>query len=980
MKTRRKYLKWLIPLTGILVALLGIGLSSEENSSLPDRVDYNYHIRPILSNNCYACHGPDVSTREADLRLDQFDSATASLENGDRAIVPGKPNNSQLIRRIYSSDPNLRMPPMESKKILTSYQKDLLKKWIEQGAEWKPHWAFIYPQPPVLSEKLNEDSPSAVIDHLLEKEQKRMGLIASPQADATRLARRLSYVLTGLPPNAEDVELLTSQTNIETYEKLVDQYLGSPQFGERWARHWMDVIRYAESAGHEADAIIGGAWRYRDYLIRAFNNDIPYDQFIMEHLAGDMLDSPRYNDEVGFNESVLATAFVCLGEAKSFPVNLKQEESERINTMIDVTSLAFQGLTVACARCHDHKFDPIPTSDYYAMYGMWESTRITPRAATIPRHVGANLVNMEEFKEKILGMIEGLDLKYNSSDEQNSENQLLTTTDQISDSIVQVIGDFRNGSWGGWSSDGWGFGASPVYKEVVFHHSENQFYFIEDGYASSRKLIPGLSGALRSPNFIIENDSLLIRARGNIGTIRVIIENYQPINDLLYGDLDIFLEDESWQNYDVNVSTWKGYQAYIEFIPGKYRMQSHKLQLDDYIEIEYVLAYNGKEPVIPTRSANEDGNPIKLNSRQRSQWSAVYDSLSLILYDSTHFIGLVQGGPVFSPVFKRGNYEQPGTEGVRHGFLSAIKAGPDKFPQDGSVRKAWARSVVDKQNPITSRIMVNRLWHYVFGKAIVETVDNFGVQGKLPSHPQLLDYIAIQFMEEGWSMKTMIKNMVMSRAFRRSTVADSSSLHIDAQNIFLSHYPVRRLEAEAIRDGVLFVSGRLDLKMYGEPVLVDYTPFLPSFKEGFGPKLSGPLDGAGRRSIYQMVQRNFLNPRMLTLDMPLPYGTVGQRNVSYTPAQSLSLLNDPFYHEQANRWAENLLRMGLGSDDARIQDIYLRAFARKPSELELSEAKEFLKKQAQSYDSTLSSGEITERLWIDYCHSIFNLKEFIHLL
>ncbi|MEM7374412.1 MAG: PSD1 and planctomycete cytochrome C domain-containing protein [Bacteroidota bacterium] len=977
-------MKWVLPIAAVFILGLTIGCWPEDaHSGLPDRVDFNYHIRPILSQNCYACHGPDESTREAGLQLDGWENATAPLEDGGYAIVPGKPHKSLLVDRVNSPDPEHQMPPPDSKKRLTAHQIALLERWIDQGAEWKPHWAFILPEQPKLPRALKQESPTptTVIDHLLEAEYKRLGLHPSSEARPSSLIRRLSYILTGLPPGPEEVQAFVENYSPESYEQAVEAYLSSPHFGERWARHWMDVIRYAESTGHETDDLIGGAWRYRDYLIRAFNEDLPYDQLVLEHLAGDLMESPRYHPETGLNESILGTAFLCMGEAKNFPVSLKQEETERIHTMIDVTSTAFQALTVGCARCHDHKFDPIPTKDYYAMYGMFEGSRISPWPARIHLDFEEKLDHVEEAKQALFRWIE----HQSPSPPSPAVHRVSLELDandhgpQAADSLYRFLGDFRNGSFGDWFSDGWAFGSEAVYEEAIFNRSSRQFQWVENGYASSRRLVPGLFGALRSPNYVMEYDSLLVRARGHKGTIRLIVENYQISKGNQYGGVQHFVDDREWKEYVFDLSLLKGSKAYLECMPGTYHTQNLDLRAEDYIEIEYVVAFNGIRPELSlakeTSQIRIDHSPIQLDA-----WIRSYDSLSLSVYDSTHFVGLAKGDPVFSPVAVRGNYNHWSEDRVPHGFLSTIQAGPTEFPQDGSGRLAWAQSVVDPENPLTARIMVNRLWHYLFGKGLVETMDNFGVQGKLPSHPQLLDYLALRFIEEGWSMKRMIRYMVMSDAFRRSTQADSLNLAIDAENVYLHHYSVRRLEAEAIRDGVLAISGRLDSSMYGQPIPVDYMPFLTSFKTHKLPPESGPLDGAGRRSVYQMVRRNYINPLMITFDTPVPFETVGQRTVSYTPAQSLSLLNDPFFHQQAQHWAKTMLREESITIENRIQKLYLHAFARKPSDPEMLEALEYLQMIARTYSLSLAGMEQDSRLWADYCHSLFNLKEFIHLL
>lgn len=354
-----------------------------------------------------------------------------------------------------------------------------------------------------------------------------------PEASPESLIRRLSYVLTGLPPKPDDVRDFVDSYSDEKYAQYVDRYLNSPHFGERWARHWMDVTRYSESQGHEVDAVLGGAWHFRDYLIRAFNDDVPYDQLVLEQLAGDLLEDPRYNEQTGINESVLGTAFVCMGEAKSFPVDLKQEEAERINTMIDVTSTAFQALTVACARCHDHKFDPIPTEDYYSMYGMFEGMRITHRPAILSESQLLSLDSMELLKSELYAWLdEKVPQNIKTTKPSPDQNAL-----SVNNTAYELMGNFRSGEWSSWSTEGNAFGLSPVYHEPILDREKEKLNWVTTGYASSRKLTTGLSGVLRSPNFIVEHDSLLIRARGMNGTIRLVVENYQPIHETLYGGL-----------------------------------------------------------------------------------------------------------------------------------------------------------------------------------------------------------------------------------------------------------------------------------------------------------------------------------------------------------------------------------------------------------------------------------------------------------
>jgi cytochrome c553 len=1014
------YQKWLLPIFGALaiLALLGLWNRTPDDPTLPERVDFNYHIRPILSQNCYVCHGPDSSSREAGLRLDHFAGATARLDGGGAAVVPGRPGRSLLLQRVKASDPSLVMPPPEAKKTLSTREIALLERWIDQGAEWKPHWAFIKPKRSSLPDRLREGSVPEKIDHFIQKELQFHDLKASEPASKNQLIRRVSYLLTGLPPAPQDLSRFLADTSAEAYAKIVDYYLASPHFGERWARHWMDLVRYGESMGHEGDFNISHAFEYRDYLIRAFNQDVPYDLLVKEHLAGDMLDQARFNPQEGFNESRIGTAYFFLGEGKHSPVSLKLEEADKIDNMIDVTAKTFQGLTVACARCHDHKFDPIPTTDYYAMYGMIESARLGPLPARLTRQQEQKLAELKGVKSTIreeLGQVMMRQLSEASAAQKaqfvRKQGETVSIPEKTRD--YQVIGDFRRGTWEGWYADGWAFGEAPLMGEPEIDVENGQITGLNSGFASSRAYGPGIHGALRSPNFIIETDSLAIRARGLKGQIRVVVENFQVIQAPLYGGYQVTLNDPAWKTYYFDLNLARGRKAYLQFTPGNYGRGGrhvYTLQPEDYIEVQYAVAFrNGvSELPLPAKPVfgeapfahrlavknwiegkmNLDDVPLleeslaqvrhQMRTPSLTQLIGQYRQLNRQLYDSTHFIGLTEGEAVFSPVFERGSVDQPGDEPVPHGFLQAINAGPKPYPQQGSGRLAWAEAVVDPDNPLTARVIVNRLWHHVFGRGIVETVDNFGLQGHLPSHPELLDFLALQMMEEAWSMKSMLRHFLLTETFRRSTQVLASNQKRDPENVYLHHFPLRRLEAEAIRDGILAVSGSLDSAMYGPSVPVHLTPFMT----GRGrPGVSGPLDGNGRRSIYTAVRRNFISPMMLAFDMPIPFSTFGKRNTTNVPAQSLTLLNDPFVHEQAETWAEKLLHdPELSSLEARVQTIYLQAFSRPASREEIHLAEAFMEDHAALKGQAKSEMLADLDLWANYCHTVINLKEFIHLL
>ncbi|GLR18680.1 PSD1 and planctomycete cytochrome C domain-containing protein [Portibacter lacus] len=890
---------------------------ADKDSSLPETVDFNYHIRPILSQNCYTCHGPDPSSRKANLRLDTYDGATSKLPNGNYAILPGKPGRSSLIDRVTSDDEEEMMPPPETKKVLTGHEIALIEKWIDQGAKWKKHWAFIPPQ----ETKLRYNN----IDDYIQEGWEKNNLDKGELADRNVLIRRLSYLLTGLPPSLDEI----NEFQNSDYEDIVDYYLESKHFGEHWARHWMDLVRYAEKMGHEFDFTIGGAHHYRDYLIRAFNNDVPYDQFVLEQLAGDQLEEPRYNEE-GINESIIGTAYAFLGEGKHSPVDIKQEEADRIDNMIDVTSKTFQGLTVSCAKCHDHKFDPIPTTDYYAMYGMFESSRIGPIA-----------FNRSPSKDNIAEEIEPINAQL--------KNEVAEYIDNIDlekkYNLQEVKGDFRGDDFDGWYADGYAFGKGPLYEK----------------FASSNYYGKGIMGSLRSPTFEIADSFIYVNARGKASSIRVIVDNFQLIQNPLYGNLERHVNSQYFQLERMNVTALKGHKAYIEILPGWYNRHHYTIGKEDYIEVEYVFTSDQKFDRDTTYL-----DTLKTPNRERLYAEKAEKSKNL--QDSTFVMGFTEGDAVFSPVFIRGSHVEPSKERVKHQFLTAISPAENEFKQEGSGRKAWAESVVNPENPLTARVMVNRIWHHLFGKGIVETVDNYGLQGSLPSHPELLDYLAITFMEEDWSVKKMIKSMVMTEAFQQSTTVNLDNSKNDPQNKYLSSFRIRRLTAESIRDGILSTTGSLNDSMYGEPVPVHLTEFM----NGRGrPSVSGPLDGNGRRSIYISINRNFLSPMMLTFDMPIPFSTFGKRNTTNVPAQSLTLMNDPFVHEETQKWASRLLADSTKTTEERITQIYLQAYVRAPSPEEIENGVEIIGE---------FGAEAEEAAWKNYCHIIMNTKEFIHLL
>ncbi len=992
----------------LLIVIFGgqvlFSCETKERASLPDRVDFNYHIKPILVQKCYLCHGPDPGSREAGLRLDLADGATKLLESGVTAIVPGSLSKSALYHRITDSDPELKMPPPASNLELSDLEIGMIKKWINQGAEYQPHWAFL---PPKISQDNLEAPMATQIDVFLQDRMKENGLAQGKLADKYQLIRRLSYVLTGLPPGQEAISRYLADDRPEAYKSLVDNYLNDPAFGEKWASHWLDVVRYAETKGHEFDYEIQGAWRFRDYMIRALNADIPYDQLVREQLSGDLLTAPRLNPETGQNESILGTLFLTMTEGTHSPVDTKKDEADRIDNMADVIGKSFQGLTIGCAKCHDHKFDPIPTSDYYALYGVLGSTRFSPIPVGNFKEKHAALQEVHQLKQQLREMV-GSTWEKPTSD---SVPVLLVSQTQSKNTIQQgnsgrVLGDFRGPNFQGWKTDGEAFGVGTTLGEPILDRQTGELTGLKKGMASSRILGKGIYGALRSPDFKIDHAYLGVRARGKGGSIRIIMDNFQLISYPIYGGLDQKVNDDEWQNYVFDVGDWVGHNVYIEFLPGSFVRHTYRQEPDAYIEVAYATAFDGEwfypeegsrySPVSSLSQAvnrynegnssaadvgflNQQLNAGKLKHHFPESRKTLLgmDLLMATIRDTVFIQGVSEGFARESPIFIRGNHMEPDQQPVPRGFISEILDWQPSIQGPGSGRREVVEAILHPDNPLTTRVMVNRLWYHVFGKGLVETVDNFGLQGKLPSHPELLDYLAVKFREEGWSLKTMIKAMVMTEAFQRSTTVVNGN--IDPENTYLTHYPIRRMEAEAIRDAMLFASGELDNTLFGEPVPVHLTDFM----QGRGrPGQSGPLDGNGRRSIYLEVRRNFLDRMMTTFDRPTPFNTFGKRDVTNVPAQSLFLMNDPFVAEQASLMARRILSDEEQTTEDRIRDAYFRAFSRPPSPSEITDAKKFLASVPTRKGATgeSDSDAITIQAWKEYCHALFNMKSFIYLL
>ncbi len=959
---------------GVLL-LVSVGFSLGANA---DAEFFEKTIRPILIENCTACHGPQK--QKAGLRLD---SRAAMLKGSDDgpAFNEKNPEKSAILEVIgYAAD--TKMPP---KAKLSDEQIAALTKWVKAGAVWPSETAAVegsvekfdlakraghWSLQPIRSVDVPEGKPEqSSIDRFLLAKLRGKNLSFSPSADKAALLRRLSFDITGLPPTLEELDAFLKDESPDAYRKQVDRLLASPRFGEHWGRHWLDLVRYAETMGHEFDFEMFEPWRYRDYVIRALNADLPYNRFVKEHLAGDLLPTPRVDAAKGLNESVLATAFWHLYEAKHGPVDIRQDMADRFDNQLDVFSKTFLASTLSCAKCHDHKFDAITTKDYYSLMGVLESSRYAKGFIDDPTTVLPKLRQLQ--KDRLLRSNQ-LRMEITAALEKSkSKVSIGEPTNAGPNRLLELFSERIGTEEQRYPGEGPACAVSPEVGQLV--RLDNRWGVVGPGAVSSGHLSSLLPGARRSKTFTIDNDHLHFHAAGKLVQVRLIIEHYQLIQAPIYGGLQMTISDgakEGWHTIDTTM--WKGRSAYIEVIDS-----AHGSILLDDVRI-------GDEPLQLKKQSVDTADALKAWKEDRltadpqglryarainealktstdiapNDADVALDKRAKAILPAHQSMVLVEGTPQTEKVFIRGNPKKLG-EDAPHRLFEVLR---EPAFEKGSGRLELANRMTDAGNPLLRRVAVNRVWKHLFGEGIVRSVDDFGVQGERPSHPELLDWLATDFSSNGWSMKKLIRQMVLTQAYRQRSRSDGE-VAADPQNRLLHHYPIKRIEAESIRDTMLLLAGRLDTTMEGPGVPQHLTESMV----GRGrPKESGPLDGAGRRTIYLQIRRNFPNPMMAAFDTPIPFTTIGKRGVSNVPSQALILLNNPLVHQLARDWAKRVL--ADPDTDHRIDRMYRMAYARLPQPDESQLAREFI---AEAIDD----GETVA--WSQLAHAMLNAKEFI---
>ncbi|HEY1174381.1 MAG TPA: DUF1553 domain-containing protein [Verrucomicrobiae bacterium] len=1362
----------LLPMVTVALAAWGAVLPGVAHSavSAADAEFFEKKIRPVLVSECYECHG--AQKPKGGLRLDYREGWMKGGESGP-VIIPGEAAKSLFIQSIQHTHSELKMPKKRAK-LADAVIQDLVT-WVNKGApdprdhppseqvaagSWdevmtvrKQWWSFQPVKEPAVPKVKDAKWSSEPVDKFILAKLEEKGLAPAKQADKRTLIRRATFVLTGLPPTPEEVNAFIADTSPKAFEKVVDRLLASPSFGEQWARHWMDLVRYAETHGSENDPDIRDAWRYRDYLIRAFNADVPDDQLIKEHIAGDLLAKPRINAAEGLNESRIGIASLRLNEHGFQPIDTLDEQVKTVENQIDVVTKAFQGLTVSCARCHDHKFDPISQKDFYAMYGVLASSRPAQVMVDAPEVLNKNKAELAALKPQVksalaeawlksvaeelpaklkknhgglmevppeMGHLSSLvrwheqlasarvweargknpavaklaqplaqwsfdgdakdskgnlngelrggavikngrlilngtdafmesvplkqDLKEKTleawvylSNLQQRAGGVITTESiggRVFDAVVfaekesrqwvpgsnnfkrsQTLGGpqetaspneaihlavtyaadgniafYRNGKPYGaayslaakqeelamftagqahvllgrrHTGGGMAFlageieegrlynralsaeevGASfsagpggvskedllavmtpqekteyqqaakqlaelkrqqesiaaskagqraafdeatrnefnPLYAWVKFNGLKDQeladkwtdwmqkqqaelvvrqqgnasgyvtkwnlaksddaqwfregqnlpakavkageFSLEADGVEVVNGIYPAgiyshlltkKHGALfTSPRFKIETDSISVKVLGGGGAmVRVIVDNYPLPMNPIYPKAILTKDEPGWVRLDTAYR--KGSWAYLEF--GTFDDLTRPLATKDtpvngrsWFGVEHVVFHNSnvlpKDEVMPAlglsemtapKSADElvkiyqsalttaikawqsntmtepqralldyfvrrgllpnDANGIGSNG---ASLIATYRKLEAEVPVARRAPGVLETVGEDAPLMPRGDHLKPG-DLVPRGFLQVLGKADFGFKGDKSHhtgRLELAESIADAKNPLTARVMANRIWQHLFGRGIVATVDNFGRLGAEPTHPELLDHLATQLVKGGWSEKKLIRTLMLSQAWQQSSEPSEKARQLDAANDLLSHYRVRRLEAESIRDSLLAVAGKLEAKQFGPPVFNNVNP---------------------RRSVYLAVRRTNLNPFLEVFDAPKPFTTLGQRDATNVPAQSLTLLNDPFVIGLAQSWAKALIARDE-TEEARVRRMFELAFARTPSAAELKQCAEYLAQLGAEKNVAAAERLKSEAVWQDFAQSLFNLKEFIYI-
>lgn len=943
----------IVPLIGLSIATAAVALAlagAEPDRLLPAQeptIDFARNIRPILAENCLKCHGTDPGSREADLRLDTRDGAFAEISEGIRPIVPGDPEASEAFLRMTEPFAEDRMPPPESGVTLTSREIDLIRRWIAEGAAWPEHWSFVPPREPMVPVIEQDNWARSDLDRFVATRLEADGMGPSPEADRRTLIRRLSLDLIGLPPSVEEVEAFVAETSPTAYEDVVDRLLASPRFGERWARVWLDLARYADTKGYEADRR-RTMWPYRDWVIDAFNADMPYDEFTARQLAGDLLAGPTQADLVatGFHRNTMTN--------DEGGTDDEEFRSAAVIDRVNTTMTVWMGMTAACAQCHTHKYDPITHEEYYNLYAIFNNTADADRMDEEPNLT----VLSDEARERIAGLRSreaGARARLDAMIDPASYVDPGPTAPEPGAGFVPIVGELLPYRLTPDESEPWPW--------IAERHDGGRVWRIDAGGAFKQRFFTGME-----PSYtVVEGDTLVFAVRPDPEhkTTEIMLQvhtadgswehrGYWGANVIAFGAdgtparlrLGDLPEAGVWTTIEVPASTiglmpgdridgiafsqnagrvdWSGAGVNSPEPVGR----DWGVSRSAWIELEGERDFAGLDSAIAAlaRESPESAELTRYYLRHVHEPTRLElaDPLDEIRGLGAEIAAIEQAGarmPIMrelsgddrrvSHLFEKGSFLSPGKV-VEPGVPDVFSGVSEAEPAD---RLELARWLTDPDNPLTARVAVNRFWESIFGRGLVETVEDFGTQGTLPTHPELLDWLALRFMEGGWSVKGMLRTMVTSATYRQSNAAGSEARTLDPRNDLLGRSPRYRLEGEMVRDSALAVGGLLSDRIGGPPVFPPQPDGVwkivyngDSWRESRG-------DDRYRRGLYTFWRRTSPYPTLMTFDAPSREICVARRIRTNTPLQALNTLNDPAFVEAAQALARRMMREADDPDD-----------------------------------------------------------------
>jgi hypothetical protein len=967
------------------------------------RINFDRDIRPILSNNCFKCHGPDEKHRRAKLRFDRRDGALAELKSGNRAVVPGKLAESSLVARITAANPEERMPPPSSGKTLNQGQIELLKRWIDEGAEYRDHWSFIPLRRPLLPPVKRAAFVANPIDRFVLARLEGEGLRPSPPADPITLIRRVTYDLTGLPPTPAEVDAFLADHSPQAYERLVDRLLDSPRYGEHMARYWLDAVRYGDTHGLHFDNE-RSLWPYRDWVVNAMNRNLPFDRFTVEQLAGDLLPNPT-------REQRIATGFNRCNVTSNEGGSIDEELLMRYAVdRTEAVSTVFLGLTLGCAVCHDHKFDPVTQKEFYQLYAFFNSAADKAMDGNVlaPEPVVKMTTPDQEAKLKALNdQIAAVRRDIDAQLAKIDYTEPGPTTGKVVEKVASAgPKEFI------WIDDDLPSGARPQGTSPWKFVSKSEGPVFSGARASTRTATgvsqhfftganPGLRVGQGDKLFAYvyldpANPPRAVMLQFNDGTwnhrafwgedvipfgqagtpgrramgplvaagqwVRLEVEAAQvglkPNSTLNGWAFTQFDGTVYWDKAGIVTRTPQGNESFESLAAWAALERTRKAKslpkpIQDALKVEPAKRNAEQQKLL------RDYFLENVYTKTRPLFNSVHKQLDRLTKERTALDAVIPTAMVMADlpqrreafVHIRGAYNKKG-ENVTAGTPAVLPPMPKDAPPN---RLGLARWLVDRSQPLTARVTVNRFWQQYFGRGIVKTANDFGVQGEWPTHPELLDWLATEFIESGWDVKHLQKLIVMSSTYRQASKVTPELLHRDPENALLARGPRFRMDAEMVRDTALVVSGLLveksgghSVKPYQPPGLWEAVGFLGSNTRNYK-RDSG--DALYRRSVYTFWKRTSPPAVLTTFDAPSRETCTVKRPRTNTPLQALALMNDEQFVEAARHLAHRMMTEGGKSPPERLAYGFRLATARRPGAKELDVLTKLFEQQLGHYRS-----------------------------